>query len=76
LIDVQVNLMGALKPRTPPGREIRLTEGSTIDDALEKLGISAVEVQIVLVNGRPQSDRSTPLSTGDEMTVLPPVGGG
>ena len=73
---VRVNLMGALKAKTPDGGQLELAEDANIDDVLQLLDIPLTHVQVVMVNGNPQHDRSLSLSENDELTVLAPVGGG
>jgi sulfur carrier protein ThiS len=76
MMELRVQLLGALKSQTPPDQRLQLPDGATIDEALTALGINAPQIQIVMLNGRPQPDRTRVLNSGDEMTVLPPVGGG
>lgn len=73
---VKVKLMGALREKTPDGGEVSVDDGATINDVLHSLDIAAPQVQIVLVNGKPQPNRDTAISADDELTVLAPVGGG
>lgn len=73
---VHIKLMGALKSRAPDNGALELPEGADIDAALRALEIAPEQVQVVMLNGRPQADRSRALSPDDELTVLAPVGGG
>ena len=75
-MQIRVNLMGGLKKQSPEGNMLAVTEGASINDALAALGLSATQVQIVMHKGRPQPNRETTLADGDEITVVPPVGGG
>ena len=75
-MQIQLQLMGGLKAKSPPGNRLEVPEGATIDSVLSSLGIDPKEFQIVMHNNRPQPDRSTPLSPDDQLTVVPPVGGG
>lgn len=75
-MQVQLQLMGALKAKSPPENRIQVDEGATIESVLTSLGIEPKQVQIVMHNNRPQPDRSTVLSPDDQLTVVPPVGGG
>ncbi len=52
-----------------------VTEGETVSDVLERVGIPIDEVKIVFINGR-SSEFSTALSDGDRVGVFPAVGGG
>ncbi len=73
---IQVKLMGILKDQTPADGTLELPEGATIADALATLQIAAHAVQICTVNGKLQRDVNTPLAADDELSVVPPVGGG
>ena len=73
---LKLKLMGALKTKTPQGGRLELNDGASINDVLNTLEISASHVQIVMVNGKPQPNRDTPLTAEDELTILAPVGGG
>ena len=68
--------MGALKAKSPPESRMHVDEGATIESVLSSLDIEPKQVQIVMHNNRPQPDRSTALSPDDQLTVVPPVGGG
>ena len=73
---LRVKLMGALKAKAPAGGTLELPEDATIAAVLEALNIDSNSVHIVIVNNKPQGDRSHALSADDELTILPPVGGG
>ena len=75
-MQIRVNMMGGLKPMTPDGGRLDAEDGATIEQVLEQLGVEAKQVQIVMHNGKPQANRLTTLAADDEITVLPPVGGG
>ena len=75
-MEVRIKLMGMLRDKAPPAGKLDLAEGATIDDALRALEIPADSVQVFTVNGHLVRDRSRRLSAGDELSVLPPVGGG
>lgn len=75
-MQVRVNLMGGLKDKTPEGNVLKVPDGAGIEAVLKQLDIDPVQVQIVMVNNKPQPDRSKPLNPDDELTVLAPVGGG
>lgn len=68
--------MGFLKGKTPADGAMQLSEGGTIEDVLQALEIAAESVQVFTVNGNFVRDRKQTLSDGDELMVLPPVGGG
>lgn len=73
---VRLKLMGVLKDRTPPDGALEVADGATIDDVLRALRISPHVRQVLTVNGRFERDRGRPLAPGDELVVIPPVGGG
>ncbi len=75
-MELRVTLMGALKAKAPDGNKLDVPDGATIEDVLRALDIPGTNVQIVMVNGRPEPDRNRTLAADDELTVLPLVGGG
>lgn len=75
-MEVKLTLMGALKAKSPPSNRLGVNDGTTIAGVLEALDIAAEQVQIVMVNGKPQPNRETAVADGDELTVIAPVGGG
>ncbi|MEO7156256.1 MAG: MoaD/ThiS family protein [Vicinamibacterales bacterium] len=75
-MQIRLKLMGVLKARTPPGGEIELADGATIDDVLRALDIAPEKLKVFTVNGQFERDRSRMLAPNDELTVIPPVGGG
>ena len=75
-MEIRVKLMGLLKQRMPPEGRLSLDDAATIGDALSALQIPRESVQVFSVNGALVRDSSHTLLDGDELTVLPPVGGG
>ena len=73
---VRIKLMGMLKDKSPRDGQLHLHDGGTIADALEKLEIPADSVQVFTINGTLERDKSRVLVEDDDLTVLPPVGGG
>jgi len=73
---LKLNLMGALKAKSPPDNRLEVDDGADINAVLAALDITPEQVQIVMVNGKPQPNRETVLADGDELTVVAPVGGG
>lgn len=52
-----------------------VSEGETVTDVLDRVGIPIDEVKIVFINGV-SSAFDAPLSDGDRVGVFPAVGGG
>lgn len=73
---IHVRLMGMLKSRNPENNAFELVDGATIEQALIALDIPIDSVQVFTVNGQLVRDRTYRLSADDELSVLPPVGGG
>jgi sulfur carrier protein ThiS len=73
---LRIKLMGMLKDHSPENGELELPEQSTIGDVLKALAVDSESIQAFSVNGSIARDRSRKLFDGDELTVLPPVGGG
>ena len=73
---IRLKLMGMLKARTPPGGAIEMADGATIDDVLRTLDIAPQTVRVFTVNGEFERDRSRALAPDDELSAIPPVGGG
>ena len=57
-------------------REPELADGATIEHALHALGLVPQTAHAVTVNGRLERDRRRALAPDDELTIVPPVGGG
>ena len=74
-MDVEIRLFESLKKHRPEGAKVRLAAGSRVNDLLDALGISMDDVGILIIN---QSDGrfDQPLRNGDEVTLIPPIGGG
>ncbi len=80
-MQVRIKLMAVLRSKLPPGSQagtavLDLEPGTTIAAALERLGIAAGQVHLVLVNGAMEPNQARPLTDGDELVVFPPVAGG
>ena len=68
--------MGMLKGRTPAGGMLEMADGATIADVLRALEIAPQAIQVFTVNGKFERNRDRALLPNDELTVIPPVGGG
>jgi molybdopterin converting factor small subunit len=75
-MQVRLKLMGMLKAKTPASGAIEVTDGATIDDVLRALEIAPQSIRVFTVNGEFERDRSRVLAPNDELTAIPPVGGG
>ena len=73
---IQIKLMGTFKDRTPADGKLELPDNASVAAALAALEIGDERVQVLTINGSMIRDHAQPLSDGDEMTVIPPVGGG
>ncbi len=75
MMQITVKLMGTLKPKQP-STPLELPAGATIEQVMEQLDVATNAVQVTTVNGQLIHDRRHALQDGDELTLLPPVGGG
>lgn len=75
-MQIHLKLMGMLKAKTPASGAIEVTDGATIDDVLRALEIAPQSIRVFTVNGEFERDRSRVLAPNDELTAIPPVGGG
>ena len=78
-MEVTVVCFGLLRDYLPEGSggrtSVDLPEGSTVEDLSAALGIPPRHVYAVLVDGV-QTERSTALREGVEVTLMPPYSGG
>lgn len=76
---VHVKLHSRFREHLPPearGRAtVTLPEDASVADLLEHLGIVR-RVQLVIVNGEQEADRTRALREGDEVRIFPFVVGG
>ena len=75
-MQIKLKLMGMLKSKEPPDKLLEIEEGATIESVLHRLEIPVESVAVFTVNGRLTRDRAHALAAGDELSILPPVGGG
>jgi len=73
---VRLKLMGVLKAKTPNNGQLEIADGATIEDVLRAVDVPVESVQVFTVNGSLERDRGRVLSDGDDLSVLPPAGGG
>jgi sulfur carrier protein ThiS len=77
-MQIRINLYLTFKERAPGGENsfsMEMPDGSTLDEALESLGISSREPKVALINGRSAASGAE-LKDGDQLTVFPPMEGG
>ena len=79
-IKVTIVCFGAMRDHLPSGAEgnrasLELASGSSVGAAVDALGAPSKLVFSVLVNGE-RSSLTTPLSEGDQITLMPPFSGG
>ena len=75
-MEITLKLMGVLKDKTSDEGKLKIADGATILDVLTALDIPSEGVQTFTVNGQLERDRNRSLSDGDDLAILPPVGGG
>lgn len=75
-MQIRLKLMGMLKSKAPASGALEVTDGATIDDVLRALEIAPQSIRVFTVNGEFERDRSRVLAPNDELTAIPPVGGG
>jgi molybdopterin converting factor small subunit len=75
-MQIRLKLMGMLKAKTPAGGVLEVADGATIDHVLCVLEIAPQTNQVLTVNGQFERNRSRVLAANDELSVIPPVGGG
>lgn len=75
---IKVKLVGLLKKYASQGDSVNLedADGRTVAEVMVDLGIPSASVSIALVNGRHTESWDYILREGDELTLLPPIGGG
>jgi molybdopterin converting factor small subunit len=71
-----VHLLAELKRHAPSNpATVTLPQAATPKDAIEALGLRSGEVWLVTQGGK-TIELDQPLRDGDEITLVPPVGGG
>ena len=78
---LEVRLYASLAPFAPTHRagepfDVEVSEPTTLDTLLTRLGVPAGDVHLIIVNGRIVHDRSRLLAGHDRVGLFPPVGGG
>jgi molybdopterin synthase sulfur carrier subunit len=80
MITAHVKLFATLRGHYPhlglgEAMEVKLPEGATAGDMVERLRLPENQVKVIFVNGIVRGKDHT-LADGDEVGVFPPVGGG
>jgi molybdopterin synthase catalytic subunit len=74
---VQIRLFAALRERAGTNvLELELPEGAHVSDALSELQWLTGDLRAVLAVNRDYASADTPLRSGDELALIPPVSGG
>ena len=74
-MELEIKLFANLRKFNPLLDKIKLDEGTTVSELLERAGIPPSEVAIVLVDGR-HAKLDQPLYDGETVAVFPPIAGG
>ncbi len=72
---VKLELGGPLREEKGQWHSLRLSVGSTVSDALRKVGVTE-ELYIVVMRNAKRVELSEVLAEGDVLVAFPPVGGG
>jgi MoaE-MoaD fusion protein len=73
-VNVQVRLFAALRERVGAGSlELELGEGATVGDVWPALALGAEPPGLLYAVNRAYVERTEPLTSGDEVAVIPPV---
>jgi len=80
LIEIELRVFGNLRKYRKEmaigeSQALRCSEGSTVKDILNRLGISETDAKIILVNGRAKKVDDG-LYDGDRLAIFPAVAGG
>jgi len=79
-MEVKVRLYATLSGYNPEGQgnkpfKVKVPEGSTVDDLLEKLGVEKGKVKQVFIRHKARS-LDYYLEEGEQVAIFPPVAGG
>ncbi len=74
-MELDIKLFASLRKFNPLLDKIKLDDGTTVLELLERAGIPPSEVAIVLVDGR-HAKLDQLLHDGETVAVFPPIAGG
>jgi molybdopterin converting factor small subunit len=79
-VQVEVKLFASLRRFRPPEAQgstliVELADDATVQNLLDKLGISNEEAEIILIKGL-RAELSVPLKEGAQVSLFPMLGGG
>jgi molybdopterin converting factor small subunit len=74
-MELEIKLFANLRKFNPLLDKIKLDDGTTVLELLERAGIPPSEVAIVLVDGR-HAKLDQPLHDGETVAIFPPIAGG
>lgn len=74
-MELEIKLFATLRKFDLQQEKIEFTDGTTVRDILESMGIPPSEVAVVLVNGR-HAKLEQQLHDGETIAVFPPIAGG
>jgi molybdopterin converting factor small subunit len=73
---VTVRLLGGLGSRAPTSPlEVEIRQNATVAEVVERLGLRPGEVWLATLNGQLVAEGHL-LQAGDELSLIPPIGGG
>jgi molybdopterin synthase sulfur carrier subunit len=75
MIKVTVKLFATLQLDRFEIREEEFADGLTVNEVMQKYGLTEKQVLLILINGR-HADYETVLTDGDTVALFPPIGGG
>ena len=76
-MQIRVRLFAGLRERAGLDElELELPDGATVGDALEQLTPLAGDLPVVMAVNREYAQATDPLSSDDELALIPPVSGG
>jgi molybdopterin converting factor small subunit len=75
-MQIRLKLMGILRAKAPEGNMLEVPEGASIEDVMQTLDVPEIHVHVAMIDGQHQRDRTVTLVEGQELMLMPPVGGG